>query len=121
MNLVRHRLLSVSQQCDRKVKWSRLSGQLFRVDKWSFCRVRLPCGGAAGCHRPLELCECNLRRPERCGARHLVVPVGLADVLIALAFGTMVIRRPSAELKPPYMSVGQTNIEPEAGPLRFPT
>jgi hypothetical protein len=31
-----------------ELSWSRLSEQLFRVDKWSVCRVRLPCGGAAG-------------------------------------------------------------------------
>ena len=30
------------------VTWSRLSEQIFRVDRWSFCRVKLPCGGAAG-------------------------------------------------------------------------
>jgi hypothetical protein len=30
---------------------ARLSEQLFRVDKWSFCRVRLPCGEAAGWQR----------------------------------------------------------------------
>jgi hypothetical protein len=25
-------------------RWSRLSEQLFRIDKWSVCRVKLPCG-----------------------------------------------------------------------------
>jgi hypothetical protein len=29
-------------------RWSRLSEQIFRVDKWSLCRVRLPSGVAAG-------------------------------------------------------------------------
>ena len=29
-------------------RWSRLSEQFFRVDKWSLCRVRLPSGVAAG-------------------------------------------------------------------------
>ena len=31
-----------------EVRWPRLSEQLFRLDKWSVCRVKLPCGGAAG-------------------------------------------------------------------------
>ncbi len=32
-----------------QVRWSRLSEQIFRVDKWSLCRgVRLPRGRAAG-------------------------------------------------------------------------
>ncbi len=30
------------------LRWPRLSEQIFRVDKWSLCRVRLPSGGAAG-------------------------------------------------------------------------
>jgi hypothetical protein len=29
------------------VRWPRLSEQIFRIDKWSVCRVRLPSGGAA--------------------------------------------------------------------------
>ena len=28
-------------------RWSRLSEQIFRFDKWSACQVRLPCGEAA--------------------------------------------------------------------------
>jgi hypothetical protein len=31
-----------------EVRWSRLSEQIFRVDKWSLCRVKLPSGEAAG-------------------------------------------------------------------------
>jgi site-specific recombinase XerD len=30
------------------VRWSRLFGQTFRIDKWSACRFKLPSGGAAG-------------------------------------------------------------------------
>jgi len=30
------------------LSWSRLSEQIFRLDKWSLCRVRLPSGMAAG-------------------------------------------------------------------------
>ena len=29
------------------LRWPRLSEQIFRIDKWSVCRVRLPSGGAA--------------------------------------------------------------------------
>jgi Protein of unknown function (DUF3768) len=32
---------------DDFLRWPRLSEQIFRVDKWSLCRVRLPSGGAA--------------------------------------------------------------------------
>ena len=31
----------------KTVRWPRLSEQIFRIDKWSVCRVRLPSGGAA--------------------------------------------------------------------------
>jgi hypothetical protein len=31
----------------RGMRWPRLSEQIFRVDKWSLCRVRLPSGEAA--------------------------------------------------------------------------
>jgi hypothetical protein len=30
------------------LKWSRLSEQIFRVDKWNLCQVKLPSGEAAG-------------------------------------------------------------------------
>jgi hypothetical protein len=46
-NAGRDKMVDFEKVRDRDVTWSRLSEQLFRVDKWSFCRVKLPCGGAA--------------------------------------------------------------------------
>jgi hypothetical protein len=42
----RCRLPRRQQRAGRRLNWSRLSEQKFRVDKWSLCRVRPPRGAA---------------------------------------------------------------------------
>jgi tripartite-type tricarboxylate transporter receptor subunit TctC len=43
-----HQAVDVVLADPRVKRWSRLSEQIFRVDKWNLCRVRLPSGVAAG-------------------------------------------------------------------------